>query len=349
MSCRILVADALDGLKTLGADSVQCVVTSPPYWGQRDYKMAGQLGLEDRPSDYITNLVRVLTEVRRTLHPAGVVWLVLGDCYSNRWACKRRNVIGARSCGKEVQRRRTGEGLKDKDLVGIPWRVALALQADGWWLRQEIIWNKPNVMPESAKDRCTRSHETIFMLSRNERYYYDGAAIAAPCESGPSDLAKMAEGLDRIGGKTKNLVDAKAKASGATNIGRKRAVGGSWPGIGSKHGEARARGEKYEPMQAHPNRNARSVWTIATVPYPGEHTATYPPELARRCILAGSRPADTVLDPFMGAGTTGLVARQLGRSCIGIELNPKYAQDAKHRIEDDCPLFESVELLTGGD
>ncbi len=208
----------------------------------------------------------------------------------------------------------------------------MALQADGWYLRADLIWAKPNPMPESVTDRPTKSHEYLFLLTKSARYFYDAKAIAETSITAdmrrpyaPGQVDERGNGHDRGGG------------------------GLRWPGIGPQHATQRDRNEKYEPMETHPTRNARTVWTIATSPYPEAHFATFPPELPRRCILAGSRPTDTVLDPFMGAGTTGLVARQLGRSCIGIELNPDYAKLAKRRIEGDCPLFESVALLDVGD
>jgi DNA modification methylase len=233
-------------------------------------------------------------------------------------------------------------GLKPKDLVGIPWMVAFALRTDGWWLREEIIWAKPNGMPESVTDRCTRAHEYVFHLAKSERYFHESIAIAEPLQSGPSDLKKMRDGGDRYGGKTLTADDPRYKANKGTNIGKKRAVGGrarsgnlkrdiptneDGRGIPNDH---RGRGIPWENDGS--GRNARSVWTITTRPYPGAHFATFPEELARRCIVAGSAPGDTVLDPFGGSGTVAQVATGNGRNAIYIDLNPQYLELAQQRI-----------------
>ena len=242
------------------------------------------------------------------LKPDGTVWINLGDSYNaagrqdhgTRLGCKQ-GTNRASADGSDAFRP-TARNLKPKDLCGIPWRVALALQAYGWFLRSDIIWAKPNPMPESVTDRPTKSHEYLFLLSKSERYYYDAEAIMEPCQSGPSDIKKMTEGLERIGGKHKELDDPLSKANQNTNIGQKRSVG-------------RPEG-----------RNKRSVWTIPTEPFHGAHFATFPKALVKPCILAGSRPGDLVLDPFSGSGTVGAVCAELGRQYIGIELNPDYAE-----------------------
>lgn len=406
----------------LADESVQCVVTSPPYWGLRDYGTAtwvggdpecehlagplasskstlhdgaggadtekvrvggmpyrdicpkcgarridAQLGLEPTPEEYVANMVAVFREVKRVLRPDGVVWLNIGDSYAaNRGS--GASGIGekqASNVGANLGRLICPDGLKPKDLVGIPWRVAFALQADGWWLRSDIIWAKPNPMPESVKDRCTRSHEYVFMLTKSARYYYDNEAVKEPCASGPSDIRKMEEQQDRIGGKHKTLDDPLAAASAATQIGRKRAVPASWhgngfdserhiekhpdtsrlprwPGIGPKHAAIRDRNEEYRDMKAGWYRNRRDVWTVATEPYKGAHFATMPTRLIEPCILASSRPGDVVLDPFSGAGTVGLVASRLGRRHIGVELSLEYCTMAEQRIYDDAPLLAGV-------
>lgn len=270
-------------------------------------------------------MVAVFREVWRVLRDDGVLWLNLGDSY---WGGKGQSGSG----GAEFQQMRVATGvsftspaahvggngktrpqdgkhsiIKPKDMVGIPWRVAFALQSDGWYLRSDIIWSKPNPMPESVTDRPTKSHEYLFLLTKSERYYYDADAVKEPCASGPSDIKKMIEQKERIGGKNKTLVDPFAKASSTTNIGHKRGVGD--PG----------------------GRNRRSVWEIATSPYPEAHFATFPPALVEPCILAGSRPDDLVLDPFAGTGTVGQVAALHGRHFVGIELKRDYIELARKR------------------
>lgn len=334
MTIRILVGDCRDRLRQLSAESIHCCVTSPPYFGLRDYGNRQQIGREATPQEYVSALVEVFREVRRVLRPDGTLWLNLGDSYAG--SGRGKGSAGSRqrtnqgslveptnrgstlAAGLHESARRGGAigrawvpvpaGLKNKDLIGIPWLVAFALRADGWYLRQDVIWNKPNAMPESVTDRCTRSHEYVFLLSKSRRYAYDAEAIKEPCTSGPSDIRKMLESRERIGGKHKHLVDVLSRASAATNIGRKRAVG--------------------SPL----GRNRRSVWTVANQPFRGAHFATFPPALVEPCIKAGCPADGWVLDPFGGAGTTGLVAHELGRNAILIELNRRYAHLARNRI-----------------
>lgn len=327
----IHVGDCRTILPTLEKGSVQTCVTSPPFWGLRDYGHADQIGLEATPEEYVEKLVGVFRLVREVLADDGTLWLNLGDCYAtgagrvgncpgggeqgDRWNGHRGSRGGSakqphtgNAIGPTTQPNRLPlPGLKPKDLVGIPWRAAFALQADGWWLRSDIVWEKPNCMPESVTDRPTKSHEYLFLLSKRPDYYYDGEAIKEPCRSGPSDIRKMEERRDRIGGKHKSLADPLSKASAATNIGRKRSVGDA------------------------SGRNKRSVWTIPTVPNAEEHFAAFPPALVEPCIMAGSRPGDIVLDPFFGTGTVGHLAERLGRRWIGIELNPDYCEIGKRK------------------
>jgi DNA modification methylase len=360
VSCRIIVADVLDGLARLEPGSVQCVVTSPPYWGLRDYGHPGQIGLEPTPDEYVARLVAVFREVWRVLRTDGTLWLNLGDCYNayNGGAGPGSGPVdGPSERSEQRPRLPTGYGLRDlslkpKDLVGIPWRVAFALQEAGWWLRSDIIWAKPNPMPESIRDRPTRAHEYLFLMAKSERYYYDGDAILEPLESGTSDRLKMLLQEDRIGGKHQHADDPLLAASAHTQIGRKRAVA---PRGRYKHDEAKighraaiadANRVWHDPQSMKDmlgGRNKRSVWTIATVPYPGAHFAVFPPKLVEPCILAGSRVSDMVLDPFCGAGTTGLVADRLGRSFVGIEIRADYAELAETRIRSDAPLFAEIE------
>jgi DNA modification methylase len=315
--CQIVTGDALEVLSGMQAESVQCCVTSPPYWGLRDYGVSGQLGLEATPAAYVVRLVEVLREVRRVLRKDGVLWLNMGDSYANPGHYKGNpgdvgNIGRPRIAdkGDVPQRSKSGNGLKNKDLCGIPWRVAFALQADGWWLRQDVIWSKPNPMPESVTDRCTRAHEYLFMFTRSARYFYDAHAIRQP---------------DKGRDHTRNVLDGQRSLDPSN-------------GLMPPH-----RGLRTTEGRNGLGANARSVWTIATSPFPGAHFATFPPELPRRCILAASRVGDLVLDPFAGAGTTGLVAHQLQRAFVGIELNPAYADIARRRIRGNAPLFIGAE------
>lgn len=306
---RIIEGDAAERLRDLPAESVQCCVTSPPYFGLRDYGYERQLGLEATPDEYVARLVGAFREVRRVLRGDGTVWLNLGDSYASddKWGGSSGGKHAtALHGGTGIGRGRRRTGLKSKNLIGIPWRVAFALQADGWWLRSDIIWAKPNPMPESVTDRPTRSHEYVFLLSKSARYFYNGDAVRELDGGVPSGHGERR--LDLAG--ERGLVN------------RHRAYHFPWkPGGG---------------------RNKRSVWTIASQPYPGAHFAVFPPKLIEPCILAGSREGDTVLDPFCGAGTTVLVALRHGRSFVGIELNPEYVTLAHRRICDDAPSFNQV-------
>lgn len=312
-SARILVGDALERLQQLPDGSVQTCVTSPPYWGLRDYGHDGQMGLESTPDQYVANMVEVFRQVRRLLADDGTLWLNLGDSYASGGgsASQRLDELGERlGCGgghkhssTDSHRPITPPGLKPKDLVGIPWRVAFALQADGWWLRQDIIWHKPNPMPESVTDRCTKAHEYLFLLSKSARYFYNAQAVA--------------------------------EASQYPNL-----VGKSQ--IVSYHDESSMRNDIGRVVKRSATRNKRSVWTIATKPYSGAHFAVMPADLVEPCILAGSRTNDTVLDPFTGSGTVGMVALRHAREFVGIELNPEYAALAESRIYNDGPLLNEV-------
>jgi len=267
---HIYQGDVMDRLRELPDGSIQCVVTSPPYWGLRDYGVDGQLGLESTPEEYVENMVEVFREVRRVLKNDGTVWLNLGDSYTN-----------------------------SKQLVGIPWRTALALQSDGWWLRQDIIWHKPNPMPESVTDRCTKAHEYIFLLSKSAKYKFN----------------QMLEDL-----KPSTFNDKRLFNGNYTEQRRDR----NYPG-NAQQGSGMLR-----PTNGQANK--RSVWSITTKPYKEAHFAVFPDKLPELCIKAGSKEDDIILDPFFGSGTTGLVAQRLGRKWIGIELNPGYIKIAKKRF-----------------
>jgi DNA modification methylase len=275
-----------------------------------------QLGLEKTPEEYVAKMVEVFREVRRVLRDDGTLWLNLGDSYNayNGNAGPGSGFSAGSACDTERPHLETGHGLrtrglKPKDLVGIPWRVAFALQADGWYLRQDIIWHKPNPMPESVTDRCTKAHEYIFLMAKSQKYYFDSESIKEPCASGPSDIRKMQESLQRIDAKHFHSDPGPLPAANPrTNIGNKRAVG--------------------DPS----GRNRRSVWTQATQPFRGAHFATFPPDLIEPMIKAGCPVGGTVLDPFFGAGTTGVVSARLRRGCVGIELSADYIQMAERRI-----------------
>jgi DNA modification methylase len=320
---RIIQGDCIEGMRTLPDDSVHCCVTSPPYWGLRDYQCDGQIGLESTPEAYVARMVEVFREVRRVLRDDGTLWLNLGDSYAAArggtsmpaetlagGVSGRGDIVAkrGRESGYTPHRDPAAHGLKHKDLVGIPWRVAFALQADGWWLRQDIIWHKPNPMPESVRDRCTKAHEYVFLLTKSERYYYDAEAV-----SEASVQPERAGKLER------------SFSTGKPEVVLRQDVGRS--------------------VMRTETRNRRSVWTVTTKPYSGAHFAVMPPDLVEPCILAGCPEGGTVLDPFAGSGTTLAVAAELGRSGIGCELNPEYIQLAEQRIKDaraSVALFEGV-------
>ena len=283
---KIIIGDALTSLQAMPESSVDCIVTSPPYWGQRDYGHGGQIGLETTPEAYVAGIAAVFREVRRALKPEGTLWINLGDSYATGTTAPRKQSTnpGVGSNRPEAQnsvpRCGTPEGMKTKDLIGIPWMVAFALRADGWYLRQDIIWQKPNTTPESVTDRCTKAHEYLFLMAKSPRYHFDGVAI------------------------------------------REDAVDGT-------------------------TRNRRDVWSIPTKGFPGAHFAVMPEALVEPCLLAGCPEGGTVMDPFAGSGTVGVVAMKNGRNFLGIELNPEYAAMAENRIRNAVPapaLFNTSAL-----
>jgi DNA modification methylase len=334
MSVDIRVGDCLDVLRTLDAGSVQTCITSPPYFGLRDYGVAGQIGLEPTPDAFVAKLVAVFAEVRRVLADDGTLWLNLGDSYATAGTRQGNSGHGF----DEYDRRSACDGyrpltagLKSKDLIGIPWRVAFALQADGWYLRSDIIWHKPNPMPESVTDRPTKAHEYLFLLSKNERYYYDASSIMEGLS--PSSIDRLSQAVDEQAGS--------ARANGGTRSDRPMKAVARKRGLPPRHQRYTESSDQsgLDVVGRGMGRNKRSVWTVATAPFKGAHFATFPPALIEPCILAGSRPGDTVLDPFGGAGTSGLVADRLSRNALLIELNPAYAKLARERITNDAPLF----------
>lgn len=299
-------------MRVLPDQSVQSCITSPPYFGLRDYGMAGQIGLEDTPDAFVARLVNVFREVRRVLMDDGTLWLNIGDSYvgatsqhkdggsqGHNSCIAKKTMSGIPSSGRKDRSKKLYEsGLAMKQLIGIPWRLALALQADGWYLRQDIIWNKPNPMPESVTDRCTKSHEYVFLFSKSPRYYFDAEAIKEPVTQ--SSVARLSQ-----------------------------------PSLPTQTGSARVPGKTNGNMKAVGNtqtRNRRSVWTVATKPFKGAHFATFPPDLIEPCVLAGSPVGGTILDPFGGSGTTAGVALKHGRKAILCEINPDYAEMVGRRV-----------------
>lgn len=314
---EVYCGDAIDVLSKLPDESVQMCVTSPPYWGLRDYGVEGQLGLEKTPEEFIAKMVAVFAEVRRVLKKDGTAWVNMGDSYVGSGMTggtnSKEGELKRTSRMFSGNRRDTVPGLKPKDLCGIPWMLAFALRADGWYLRSDIIWHKPNPMPESVTDRPTKSHEYIFLLTKSERYFYDVDAIKETQSPGT---------FERYGnGKAPRKVTVKAFASEAGEVLSNSDYKQSCP----------------DAILPDGCRNKRTVWTVPTFGCAEAHFATYPPDLIKPCILAGSRPGDTVLDPFGGSGTSGQVALELGRKAILIELNPKY-----------IPLIDKRTLVTPG-
>ena len=332
-SFRIITGSALSVLRTFPSDSVQCVVTSPPYWGLRDYGVEGQIGLEETPQEFIAKLTEVFEEVLRVLRPDGTLWLNMGDSYARTGGTGgpgRTAIVGNTKGGKQRRNCEPPDGLKSKDLIGQPWRLAFALQAAGWYLRSDIIWHKPNPMPESVTDRPTKSHEYIFLMSKSERYFYDLNASKEPVTG---NAHKRGKGVN-------------AKVAGWMNgpgSGAKYADNG----VGFGHGFDKKRKPRYKQNPSFSaavkdlvtRRNKRSVWSIPTQAFKGAHFATFPEALVLPCILAGTKPGDLVLDPFAGAATVGLVALKTGRRFVGIELNPVYVEMAEKRIGNAYGLF----------
>lgn len=425
MSVTILIGDVREQLRTLAANSIHCCVTSPPYWGLRDYGVEGQIGLEQSPAEFIAVLVDVFEEVRRVLRPDGTCWINMGDSYANdgKW--------GGSTSGKHVSglhgesgigRGKTVTGLKPKDLCMMPHRLAIALQDAGWWVRQDIVWSKPNPMPESVRDRCSKSHEYIFLLTKSAKYYFDAEAIKESAVGFADDPRNSFSSKDYAvpGQKPQKRMSRnngvgfghgcdespKDRVTALKGNAKSFRGGGAYTAGASFDNDADVERETHGNM---PNeggtRNRRSVWTMATRSFAEAHFATFPPELPEICIKAGTSEAghcpacgdrwtrtvertpmviakterngergtrtgtsgtmtsaassvttgwesscdcecypvpDVVLDPFFGAGTTGLVADRLQRDCIGIELNPAYAEISRKRIEGDSPLFAEV-------
>jgi DNA modification methylase len=316
MKDSIIIGDAVSVLSTIPEASARTCVTSPPYWGLRDYGEDAQIGLEETPDEYVDKLVAVFREVRRVLTNDGTLWLNLGDSYNAAGRTGHGTRVGYKqgtnraSAAKADACRPSAPDLKEKDLVGIPWAVAFALRRDGWYLRSDIIWAKPNPMPESVNDRPTKSHEYIFLLSKSPSYYYDSGAVAEPL--GERSLARL-----------RHVVKSGEEFDPAKHKGE---VGLQNPMEVLTRSAA--------AMLERGKRNRRTIWTVPVGRCNEAHFATFPPRLIEPCILAGSAVGDTVLDPFMGSGTTAMVAKQHGRHFIGVELNPEYAAIAERRVDD---------------
>ena len=355
---------------------MHCVVTSPPYWGLRDYGVDGQIGLESTPAEFIEVMVDVFSEVRRVLRADGTCWINMGDSYAGSWGSQGREHSGigvSAMSARQVaasQRKMSGTGttkgtgLKPKDLVMMPHRLAIALQDAGWWVRQDIVWSKPNPMPESVRDRCTKSHEYIFLLTKSASYFYDAEAVKEPAVGfvdhprnsfGTKDYAVPGQKPQKRAARGNGV--GFGHGSDADGRERGRVLKGSaksFRGGGVYTAGAAFDNDVDVDRTTHGNapnetglRNRRSVWTMATHSFTEAHFATFPPELPEICIRAGCPPGGTVLDPFFGAGTTGLVADRQQRDCIGIELNPAYAEIARKRIQEESTLLADVHLVIG--
>jgi DNA modification methylase len=352
LKATIYIGDVLDRLREMPDESVQCVVTSPPYWNLRDYGIGGQIGLEANPAKFLAKIVDIFGEVRRVLRSDGTCWINMGDSYNSgaSGGLGGSTITGGQSNQQKSNRhgKQLVANLKQKDLIGIPWRMAFALQNDGWWLRQDIIWSKPNPMPESVTDRCTKAHEYLFLLTKSARYYFDQDAIRTPYAT--ETKAQSFETMDfslRDGYRSPTRVAGwAAGASSHNSVDHAKAKSHK----GSKFDQGKTAATK--PTVQRGNRidnikgaNKRSVWEIASEPFAEAHFATYPTKLVEPCILAGTKIGDVVLDPFCGSGTTGLVAMRYQRNFVGIELNPEYARMAERRIGDEIPLFTGVEVI----
>jgi len=329
---KIINKDCIEGLRDMPDNSIDCCVTSPPYYGLRDYGTEAQIGLEETPELYVAKMVEVFSEVKRVLKPGGTLWLNLGDSYwggkgksSQAWSTENqdRDTINGNQhqiSGKGETRPtdRKHDSIKPKDLIGIPWMVAFALRSSGWYLRQDIIWHKKNCMPESVQDRCTKNHEYIFLLSKSSKYYFDNLSIQ-------EDAVWDVDGTGTLKRKLRQNNEAKSQPGELTN------------GIRKIYSDVKT-GEAFKSVNG--KRNKRSVWTTSTAQLPEAHFATFPEDLIVDCIKAGCPEGGIILDPFMGAGTTAIVARKLNRNYIGFELNSEYIKIAEKRIFNQIGLFQ---------
>lgn len=329
---RIYEGDCIEGLKTLPENTIDCCITSPPYFGLRDYGNDGQIGLEETPELYVSKMVEVFTQVKRVLKNEGTLWLNLGDSYAHSMRQSGVEHAGKLSQNNKGQIKDSfkplQKGYKEKDLIGIPWMVAFALRSSGWYLRQDIIWAKPNPMPESVTDRCTKSHEYIFLMSKSSKYYYDADAIKTPiADASVQRLQQDVEnqnGSNRVPGKTNGSMKAVGKVKGNIDAAF----------LGNAPTNYYRCGESGDGMA-----NKKSVWTVTTRPFSEAHFATFPERLITDCVKAGCPENGIILDPFMGAGTTALVAKKLNRNYVGFELNPAYIEIAEKRLYNEIGIF----------
>ena len=310
---KIYQGDSLDVLKTFEDNSVDCCVTSPPYYALRDYGVDGQIGLEETPEKYIERLTEVFMEVHRVLKPNGTLWLNIGDSYNG-------------SGGKGAR----ANGLKPKDLIGVPWMLAFSLRNAGWYLRQDIIWCKPSCMPESVKDRCTKSHEYIFLMSKSQKYYFDYEAIQEEATSYDGRKDTMMKGSKKYDAQIMPNQSVQSMAKNGHERWKFKSKNCQYDG--QRPNSMHLKERQGWSNEVYPVRNKRDVWSINVKPNKEAHFATYPPELVSNCIIAGCPEGGIVLDPFMGSGTTGIVANKLNRHYVGIELNPEYVEMAERRI-----------------
>mgnify|MGYP006921288703 FL=1 len=320
MTSQIITGHCLESLRRLPDESIHCVVTSPPYWGLRDYGVDGQIGLEPTFDGFLDRLVAVFEEVRRVLRKDGTCWVNMGDSYVASGS-GQQGAGGPKVNSQTIPNKLRCAELRPKNLMGQPWRLAFALQAEGWYLRQDIIWHKPAPMPESCKDRCTKAHEYLFLLTKSERYFWNHDAMQEPVTGNAHARVKSPSGWETDTGVSHSAI---ARQSEGVHPKAKQASGS-----GSRQNESFVQATSAKLVAT---RNRRSVWTIPAEPQSEAHFATFPTALVRPCILAGCPPGGTVLDPFGGSGTTGVVALEAGRHAILLELNPEYAKIAASRL-----------------
>ena len=327
---KIYQGDSLDVLKTFEDNSVDCCVTSPPYYALRDYGVDGQIGLEETPEKYIERLTEVFMEVHRVLKPNGTLWLNIGDSYNGNKVGNTEVVKNKKVSESNDFHKKLWSGAKPKDLIGIPWMLAFSLRNAGWYLRQDIIWHKPNPMPESVTDRCTKSHEYIFLLSKGQKYYFDYEAIQEEATGYDGRKDTMMKGSKKYDAQIMPNQSVQSMAKNGHERWKFKSKNCQYDG--QRPNSMHLKERQGWSNEVYPVRNKRDVWSINVKPNKEAHFATYPPELVSNCIIAGCPEDGIVLDPFMGSGTTGIVANKLNRHYVGIELNPEYVEMAERRI-----------------